>query len=144
MINLIDFINSLNIFGIILIFAVFIVLFSGIFICIKIIDKKDVKSDFIKAIVFKNKELLDKLISSKTYNKYKYIVLNIIKTKLNNDELIWLAKNSGDKIIAEIACAEIGGHKWDKCKCSYCGALRDEQHDWNGFTCSVCGKKREL
>ena len=35
----------------------------------------------------------------------------------------------------------MNGHKWNGCKCSRCGELRDEQHDWNGCTCRVCGRK---
>ena len=54
------------------------------------------------------------------------------------------------------------GHKWNGCKCSKCGKLRDEQHDWdlckgqckrciktqaaqhdwNGCNCSGCGVQR--
>ena len=34
------------------------------------------------------------------------------------------------------------GHKWNGCKCSKCGKLRDEAHDWNGCICKICGKTR--
>ena len=36
------------------------------------------------------------------------------------------------------------GHKWDGCKCSKCGATRDEQHDWDlcKGICERCGKKQ--
>jgi len=33
-------------------------------------------------------------------------------------------------------------HKWDGCKCSRCGKVRDEQHDWNGCQCRRCGTIR--
>ena len=32
------------------------------------------------------------------------------------------------------------GHKWDGCKCSKCGKIRDEGHTWKGCVCSKCGK----
>ena len=55
------------------------------------------------------------------------------------------------------------GHKWNGCKCSRCGKVRDEQHDWdlckgkckrcskiqqeqhdwNGCKCTRCGKVRD-
>jgi len=34
------------------------------------------------------------------------------------------------------------GHKWNGCKCTKCGKIRDESHDWNGCTCKICGKRR--
>ena len=34
------------------------------------------------------------------------------------------------------------GHKWNGCKCTKCGQLRDEGHDWNGCICRICGKRR--
>ena len=34
-------------------------------------------------------------------------------------------------------------HKWNRCKCSKCGKIRDEQHDWNGCKCSKCEKMRD-
>ncbi len=35
------------------------------------------------------------------------------------------------------------GHKWNGCKCSICGKVRDEGHNWNGCKCSICGKTRD-
>ena len=35
-------------------------------------------------------------------------------------------------------------HKWDGCKCSRCGKVRDEQHDWIGCKCSRCGKVQNI
>lgn len=35
-------------------------------------------------------------------------------------------------------------HKWNGCKCSRCGKIRDEQHKWNGCDCIICGKFRHL
>ena len=32
------------------------------------------------------------------------------------------------------------GHKWDGCKCSKCGKIRNEQHDWVGCICNRCKK----
>lgn len=32
------------------------------------------------------------------------------------------------------------GHKWNGCKCTKCGATRDEEHKWDGCACRVCGK----
>lgn len=60
-----------------------------------------------------------------------------------------------------IAC--LFGHKWDGCKCTRCGIIREgyhdwdrchgvcrkcgakcpEQHMWNGCTCTHCGKTRD-
>ncbi len=37
---------------------------------------------------------------------------------------------------------KVFGHKWNHCKCSRCGAERDEAHVWDGCVCSVCGKTR--
>ncbi|MCL2049393.1 MAG: hypothetical protein FWG87_11785 [Defluviitaleaceae bacterium] len=34
------------------------------------------------------------------------------------------------------------GHKWDGCKCSKCGKVRDEGHNWNGCKCNSCGQTR--
>ena len=36
------------------------------------------------------------------------------------------------------------GHKWNDCKCSKCGKVRDEQHDWDMCKgkCKICGKVR--
>ena len=34
-------------------------------------------------------------------------------------------------------------HKWDGCKCTRCGKVRDEQHNWSGCKCTVCGKTRD-
>ena len=34
-------------------------------------------------------------------------------------------------------------HKWNGCKCSKCGAIRDKKHDWNGCTCKRCYKTRQ-
>lgn len=34
------------------------------------------------------------------------------------------------------------GHKWEGCKCTKCGKMRDEQHDWNGCRCRKCGRTR--
>ncbi len=35
------------------------------------------------------------------------------------------------------------GHKWNGCKCTRCGKIRDEGHAWNGCTCTICGKSRD-
>lgn len=35
------------------------------------------------------------------------------------------------------------GHKWNYCKCSRCGELRDENHKWNYCKCEICGKARD-
>lgn len=35
-------------------------------------------------------------------------------------------------------------HKWDGCKCSRCGKVRDEQHAWIGCKCSRCGKEDQV
>ena len=35
------------------------------------------------------------------------------------------------------------GHKWNGCKCTRCGKIRDEGHAWNGCTCTICGKVRD-
>ena len=35
-------------------------------------------------------------------------------------------------------------HKWDGCKCSRCGKVRDEQHAWIGCKCSRCGKVQNI
>ena len=60
----------------------------------------------------------------------------------------------------ELKC--LFGHRWNDCKCTRCGKVRDEQHDWdlckgkckrcgkscevkhnwNYCTCTVCGKRR--
>lgn len=40
-----------------------------------------------------------------------------------------------------LAC--LFGHKWDGCKCTRCGATRDEDHDWNGCKCKRCGEWRD-
>jgi hypothetical protein len=34
----------------------------------------------------------------------------------------------------------LGRHAWEGCKCSKCGATRDEGHDWRGGNCRRCGK----
>jgi len=41
-----------------------------------------------------------------------------------------------------MAC--IFGHKWDGCKCTKCGKIRDEGHIWNDRICTVCGKPQLL
>ncbi len=47
-----------------------------------------------------------------------------------------------------LACY-VFGHKWDHCRCSRCGKIRDDSpvniefHDWNGCTCRLCGAKRD-
>ena len=43
-----------------------------------------------------------------------------------------------------LAC-RLFGHKWDKCKCTRCGEIREvlDLHDWNGCVCRLCGKKRD-
>lgn len=41
----------------------------------------------------------------------------------------------------EMAC--LFGHKWDGCKCTKCGKVRDNQHDWDGCVCKRCGAKRD-
>jgi hypothetical protein len=33
-------------------------------------------------------------------------------------------------------------HKWNNCKCTQCGTIRDKCHSWNGYKCTVCGRKR--
>jgi hypothetical protein len=33
-------------------------------------------------------------------------------------------------------------HKWNGCRCSRCGKVRDNKHEWGGCMCSRCGKKR--
>ena len=33
------------------------------------------------------------------------------------------------------------GHKWDGCKCTRCGKLRNEQHNWKTCKCYRCGKE---
>lgn len=38
-----------------------------------------------------------------------------------------------------VACF-FGVHKWNGCKCSRCGAIRNEGHDWDGAKCRLCGK----
>ena len=40
-----------------------------------------------------------------------------------------------------MAC--IFGHKWNGCKCSKCGKVRDMQHNWTGCKCLKCGKTRD-
>lgn len=35
------------------------------------------------------------------------------------------------------------GHKWNYCKCSRCGELRDENHKWDYCKCEICGKARD-
>ena len=35
------------------------------------------------------------------------------------------------------------GHKWDGCKCSKCGYVRNENHKWNGCICSNCRITRD-
>lgn len=35
------------------------------------------------------------------------------------------------------------GHDWQGCKCSCCGAYRDEEHEWLGCKCKICGKTRD-
>lgn len=35
-------------------------------------------------------------------------------------------------------------HKWNGCKCSRCGAVRDWEHRWIGCVCKTCGKKRDM
>ncbi|MBU1567351.1 MAG: hypothetical protein KJ630_17225 [Proteobacteria bacterium] len=35
-------------------------------------------------------------------------------------------------------------HKWEGCKCSKCGKLRDQDHNWDGCICFVCGKERYI
>ncbi len=35
------------------------------------------------------------------------------------------------------------GHKWDGCKCTKCGDVRDEEHDWDGCKCKRCDKVRD-
>lgn len=38
----------------------------------------------------------------------------------------------------------LGLHSWRHCRCTRCGALRDQQHDWEGAcTCAVCGATRD-
>ena len=39
---------------------------------------------------------------------------------------------------------KIGIHKWDGCRCIYCGIIRDEYHDWSidCEKCVRCGKTR--
>ena len=34
-------------------------------------------------------------------------------------------------------------HKWDGCRCSRCGELRDTRHYWAGCRCRTCGKQRD-
>ena len=34
------------------------------------------------------------------------------------------------------------GHKWNGCKCTKCGKVRDEQHNWDSCICKKCGKVR--
>ena len=31
------------------------------------------------------------------------------------------------------------GHKWNGCKCSKCGKIRDKGHNWNNCKCETCG-----
>ena len=38
---------------------------------------------------------------------------------------------------------KIAGHKWNGCRCTRCGATRDENHDWNGCKCRICWKVRD-
>lgn len=40
-----------------------------------------------------------------------------------------------------LAC--LFGHKWNGCKCTRCGATRDEGHDWKGCKCKICGATRD-
>jgi len=35
------------------------------------------------------------------------------------------------------------GHQWDGCKCTRCGAIRDEGHKWDGCKCTRCGANRD-
>ena len=35
------------------------------------------------------------------------------------------------------------GHSWHGCRCTRCGATRDEGHDWDGCKCSVCARTRD-
>ena len=37
-----------------------------------------------------------------------------------------------------LAC--LFGHKWDWCKCSKCGKIRDTNHNWENGRCLYCGK----
>ena len=34
----------------------------------------------------------------------------------------------------------LGFHKWQGCKCSACGKIRDADHTWDGCRCSACGR----
>ena len=40
-------------------------------------------------------------------------------------------------------------HEWNRCTCTWCGAVRDSDHKWQhvsgtcGFACSICGKANE-
>ena len=51
----------------------------------------------------------------------------------------------------------LGSHKWQGCKCTACGEVRDQQHDWSGPVrnwergnwqwlnkCKWCGKVRDV
>ena len=35
------------------------------------------------------------------------------------------------------------GHKWNGCKCTKCGKMRNENHNWSGCKCTICGKTRD-
>jgi len=34
-------------------------------------------------------------------------------------------------------------HKWDGCKCSKCGEIREKKHHYSGCQCIRCGTKRD-
>ena len=49
----------------------------------------------------------------------------------------------------KLAC-KIAGHRWNGCKCTRCGVMRNENHDWQPVdgkcfeTCALCGRGHGL
>lgn len=58
-------------------------------------------------------------------------------------------KDSVSSVIAKGAC-KLTGHKWQGCKCTRCGEIRNEEHDFKPVAnkceekCSICGERKEL